>query len=78
MDVVYISNDITKIVTHWKSTGILMVKLVVLSKLFGDHIKESMVVVNVNGGPHFTHLRLMSFIPMCTLSLLCYVECLIS
>jgi orotate phosphoribosyltransferase-like protein len=76
MDVVYISNDITKIVTQWKSIGTSTVKLAVLSKLLGDHIKKNMMVVNVNGGLHFTHLGLVSFISICTLSLSCYAECL--
>ena len=47
--------------TQWKHTSRLTIKLAVLSTLFEAHLKENMVVVNVNGGAHFTHLGLKSY-----------------
>ena len=60
MDAVYLAKDITETTTQWKRTSHPMIKLAVLSTLFKAHLKENMVVVNVNGGAHFTHLGLVS------------------
>ena len=61
LDVVYLVNDITETTTQWKRTSRLTIKLAVLSTLFEAHLKENMVVVNVNGEAHFTHLGLVSY-----------------
>ena len=60
MDVVYLAKDITETTTQWKCTSGPTIKMAVLSTLFELHLKENMVVVNVNGGAHFTHLGLIS------------------
>ena len=60
LDAVYLAKDITKTTTQWKHTGCATIKLALLSTLFEAHLKENMVVVNVNSGAHFTHLGLVS------------------
>ena len=60
MDVIYSAKDITETTTQWKRIGPSTIKLATLSILFEAHLKENMVVVNVNGRPHFTHLGLVS------------------
>ena len=61
MDAVYLAKDITETTTQWKCTGRPTIKLVALSTLFEAHLKENMVVVNVNSGAHFSHLGLVSY-----------------
>ena len=61
LDAVYLAKDITETTTQWKHTGRPTIKLAALSTLFEAHLKENMVVVNVNGRAHFTHLRLVSY-----------------
>ena len=63
LDVVYMAKDIIETTTQWKRIGCPTIKLVTLSTLFQAHLKENMVVVNVNDGAHFIHLGLVSFIP---------------
>ena len=60
MEAVYQAKDITETTTQWKRTGRPTIKLAALSTLFQAHLRENMVVVNVNGGAHFTHLGLVS------------------
>ena len=60
MDDVYSAKDITETTMQWKRTGRPMIKLAVLSTLFELHLKENMVVLNMNAGAHFTHLGLVS------------------
>ena len=50
LDVVYLAKDITETTTQWKRIGRPTIKLAALSTLFEAHLKENMVVVNVNGG----------------------------
>jgi hypothetical protein len=59
-DAVYLAKDITETIQQWKRPGRPTIKLAALSTLFQQHIKDNMVIVNVNGGAHFTHLRLVS------------------
>ena len=61
MDTMYLAKDITETTTQWKRTSCPTIKLVVLSTLFEAHLKENMVVMNVNSGAHFTHLGLVSY-----------------
>ena len=60
MDAVYQAKEITETSTQWRRTGRPTIKLAALSTLFRVHLRENMVVVNVNGGAHFTHLGLVS------------------
>ena len=60
MEVVYKAKDITETTTQWRWTGRPTIKLATLSNLFQAHLRENMVVVNVNGRVHFTHLGLVS------------------
>ena len=60
MDVVYLARDITETTTQWKCTSRPTIKLAALSTLFESHLKENMVVVNVNSRAHFIHLGLIS------------------
>ena len=60
MEAVYQAKDITETTTQWRCTGRPTIKLAALSILFQVHLKENMVVVNVNGRAHFTHLGLVS------------------
>ena len=60
MEAVYQAKDITQTTTQWRRTGRPTIKLAALSTLFHAHLRENMVVVNVNGGAHFTHLGLVS------------------
>ena len=61
LDAVYLAKDITQTTTQWKRTSRPTIKLAVLPTLFEAHLKENMVVVNVNGETHFTHLGLVSY-----------------
>ena len=61
LDVMYLAKDITETTTQWKRTSHPAIKLAALSTLFEVHLKENMVVVNVNDGAHFTHLGLVSY-----------------
>ena len=61
MDAMYSAKDITETTTQWKCTGRSTIISAALSTLFESHLKENMVVVNVNDGAHFIHLRLVSF-----------------
>ena len=60
MEAMYQAKDISETTTQWRRSGHPMIKLAALSTLFQVHLKENMVVVNVNGGAHFTHLGLVS------------------
>ena len=60
MDAVYQAKEITETSTQWRSNGRPTIKLAALSTLFRAHLRENIVVVNVNGGAHFTHLGLVS------------------
>ena len=60
LEAVYQAKDISETTTQWRRTGCPTIKLAVLSTLFQMHLKENMVVVNVNGEAHFTHLGLIS------------------
>ena len=60
MDVVYSVKDILETTTQWKRTNRPMIKVAELSTFFELHLKENMVVVNVNGRAHLTHLGLVS------------------
>ena len=60
MEAVYQAKDINEITTQWRHTGRPTIKLAALSTLFQAHLKEDMVVVNVNSGAYFTHLGLVS------------------
>ena len=60
MEAVYQAKDITETTTQWRRTGRPTIKLAALSNLFQAHLGENMVVVNVNGGAHFTHFGLVS------------------
>ena len=60
MEAVYQAKDITETTTQWRRNGCPTIKLAALSTLFQAHLRENMVVVNVNGGAHFTHLALVS------------------
>ena len=60
MEVVYQTKDITETTTQWRWIGRPTIKLAALSTLFQAHLRENMVVVNVNGRAHFTHLGLVS------------------
>ena len=60
MNAVYLAKDITETTQHWKRSGQPIIKLAALSTLFESHLKENMVVVNVNGKAHFTHLGLVT------------------
>ena len=62
MNAVYTAKDITETTHQWKRTRRPIVKLVALSSLFESHLKENMVVVNVNDGAHFTYLGLVRFL----------------
>ena len=61
MDAVYLAKDITETTAQWKRIGRPTIKLAALSTLFEVHLKENMVVVNVNGKAHFIHLGLVSY-----------------
>ena len=61
LDAMYLAKDITETTTQWKRIGCPTIKLVVLSTLFEAHLKENMVVVNMNSGAHFIHLGLISY-----------------
>ena len=60
MEVVYQAKDISETTTQWRRSGRPTIKLAALSTLFQAHLKENMVVVNVNGGAYFIHLGLVS------------------
>ena len=60
LEAVYQAKDISETTIQWRRTGHSTIKLAALSTLFQAHLKENMVVVNVNGGAHFTHLGLVS------------------
>ena len=60
MEAVYQAKDINETTTQWRRTSRPTIKLAALSTLFQVHLKENMVVVNVNSGAHFTHLGLVS------------------
>ena len=60
MDVVYLAKNITETTMQWKCSDQPTIKLAVLSTLFESHLKENMIVVNVNGATYFTHLGLIS------------------
>ena len=60
LEAVYQAKDISETTTQWRRTGRPTIKLAALSTLFQAHLKENMVVVNVNNEAHFTHLRLVS------------------
>ena len=60
MEAVYQAKEITETSTQWRHTSRPTIKLVALSTLFQAHLRENMVVVNVNSGAHFTHLGLVS------------------
>ena len=60
MEAVYQAKDITETTTQWRRTGRPTIELAALSTLFQAHLRENMVVVNVNGGAHFIHLGLVS------------------
>ena len=62
MDAVYLAKDITENIQQWKRSGRPTIKLAALCTLFEPHLKENMVLVNVNGGAHFTHLGLVSLL----------------
>ena len=61
LEAVYQAKDITETTTQWRRTGRSTIKLAALSTLFQVHLKENMVVVNINGGAHFIHLGLVSY-----------------
>ena len=58
MNAIYTAKDITETTHQWKRTRRPIIKLATLSSLFDSHMKENMVIVNVNGGAHFTFLGL--------------------
>ena len=60
MEAVYQAKEITETSNQWRRSGRPTIKLAALSSLFQAHLRENMVVVNVNGGAHFTHLGLVS------------------
>ena len=60
MEAVYQAKEITETSIQWKRTGRPTIKLAALSTVFQAHLRENMVVVNVNGRAHFTHLGLVS------------------
>ena len=60
IEAMYQAKDITETTTQWRRTGRPTIKLAALSILFQAHLRENMVVVNVNGGAYFTHLGLVS------------------
>ena len=60
MEAVYQAKEITETSNQWRRSGRPTIKLAALSSLFQSHLRENMVVVNVNGGAHFTHLGLVS------------------
>ena len=60
MEAVYQAKDISETTIQWRHTSHPTITLVALSTLFHAHLKENMVVVNVNNGAHFTHLGLVS------------------
>ena len=60
LEAVYQAKDISETTTQWRHTGHPTIKLATLSSLFQAHLKENMVVVNVNGEAHFTHFGLIS------------------
>jgi hypothetical protein len=57
---VFISNDIEETVKQWKKPGIPSVKVAALQMMFQEHIHQGSVIVNVNGGPHFSYLGFVS------------------
>ena len=61
LETMYQAKDISETTTQWRRTSRPTIKLAALSTLFQAHLKENMVVVNVNGGAHFTHLGLVSY-----------------
>ena len=61
LEAVYLAKDIIETMTQWKCTGRPTIKLAALSTLFEAHLKENMVVVNVNSGAHFTLFRMISY-----------------
>ena len=60
MDAIYSTKDIIETTQQWKCKGQPIIKLAALSTPFEFHLKENMVVVNVNGGTYFIHLGLVS------------------
>ena len=60
LEAVYQAKDISETTTQWRRIGRPTIKLATLSTLFHAHLKENMVVVNVNGEAHFTHFGLVS------------------
>lgn len=56
MDPVYFTSDILEEVHQWRRQGVSTMRVSVLRSMFVDHLKEGMVVVNVNRGPHFIYL----------------------
>ena len=59
-DAVYLAKDITETIQQWRRPGRPTIKVAALSTIFQQHIKDNMVLVNVNGGAHFTLLGLVS------------------
>ena len=60
MEAMYQAKDISETTTQWRRTGRSTIKLAALSTLFQVHLKENMVIVNVNDGAQFIHLGLVS------------------
>ena len=61
LDVVLLVKDITETTTQWKRTSRSTIKLAALYTLFEKHLKENMVVMNVNGRAQITYLGLVSY-----------------
>ena len=60
LEAVYHAKDISETTIQWRHTRRSTIKLAALSTFFQAHLKENMVVVNVNSGAHFTHFGLVS------------------
>ena len=60
MDPVYNAAETLKEVHRWKKPGVPMMRISVLKSLVAVDLKEDMVVVNVNWGPHMTYIGLVS------------------
>jgi hypothetical protein len=57
---VFISNDIEETLKQWKKPGIPSIKVAALQMMFQEHNYQDSVIVNVNGGPHFSYLGFVS------------------
>jgi hypothetical protein len=55
MDPIYFAGDMLEEVHQWRRQGVPTMRVSVLKSMFANHLKEGMVVMNVNGGPHFTY-----------------------